>query len=280
MAASALAMLVSPSTAETFLTEVWEQRWSRYRPKPGLGWLIGAGDMPALIAAHRAAEVKPITLCRIFRGAYQEAMACTAAGDVDPGAIHDAWRGGFTVIVPELHRFWRPAIAFSQALQNTAGLRAEINLYYTPPGGVAFPPHYDTHDVFALQIFGAKVWGLYRSPKRLPYPEERFDPARVRSGDLDSPLVETTLTMGDVLYLPRGTVHAARSVALPSLHLSLGIYPALWRDIVTERPDQAVIGGRDPRCGVSPEFWAHPSPEHAPGPIGRSCENSAPRRLP
>lgn len=68
-------------------------------------------------------------------------------------------------------------------------------------------PHYDDVEVFVLQLEGSKSWKLYHPIQNLP---------REHSGDfdrdeLDEPFMELTLQPGDLMYLPRGVIHEART---------------------------------------------------------------------
>ena len=47
----------------------------------------------------------------------------------------------------------------------------QVNAYLTPPGNQGFATHYDTHDVFVLQVDGRKRWRIH--PPVLPDPLER-----------------------------------------------------------------------------------------------------------
>ena len=82
--------------------------------------------------------------------------------------------------------------------------------------------HYDTHDVFALQVDGIKRWEVFapvfpdplafqhwadvRSPNDQPTPAPAPD---------EPPVLEVTMAPGDCLYLPRGFVHRAWTPASP-----------------------------------------------------------------
>ena len=68
-------------------------------------------------------------------------------------------------------------------------------------------PHYDDVEVFVLQLEGSKSWKLYHPVQNLP---------REHSGDfdrdeLDEPFQELNLQPGDLMYLPRGVIHEART---------------------------------------------------------------------
>lgn len=83
-----------------------------------------------------------------------------------------------------------------------------------------FAPHFDDVDVFVLQLEGRKRWQVYK-----PLPGSILPRASSRDfspHEIGSPILEVVLEPGDLLYLPRGTIHQAQS--LPdhhSLHLTV-----------------------------------------------------------
>jgi bifunctional lysine-specific demethylase and histidyl-hydroxylase NO66 len=75
--------------------------------------------------------------------------------------------------------------------------------------------------VLILQIQGSKLWHLYNGVDVAPHKMSRREP--VDQAGLPSP-ADLRLEAGDVLYLPRGRVHAAEATAEPSVHLTVGIH--------------------------------------------------------
>jgi hypothetical protein len=104
----------------------------------------------------------------------------------------------------------------------------QANAYLTPGGHGGFAPHHDMHDVFVLQIHGAKTWRLY----------DRSAPAGLRgditaAGIAGEPSEILILHPGDCLYLPRGWVHAATNAGgEPSLHVTIGLLTRTWADLL------------------------------------------------
>ena len=47
-----------------------------------------------------------------------------------------------------------------------------------------FPPHYDNHDVFVMQISGTKGWRLYGVPVETPFRGEEFQLGRHEAGEV------------------------------------------------------------------------------------------------
>ncbi|MGO7984355.1 JmjC domain-containing protein, partial [Rhizobium johnstonii] len=65
---------------------------------------------------------------------------------------------GATIVLQGLHRLWPPLIDFTRLLIDDLGHPAQVNAYVTPASSQGFDPHYDTHDVFVLQVSGEKHW--------------------------------------------------------------------------------------------------------------------------
>jgi hypothetical protein len=77
--------------------------------------------------------------------------------------ILDMLADGATLVLQALHRTWPPLVAFSARLSEELGHPTQINAYITPPQNQGFAAHYDTHDVFVLQVTGRKRWRIWKS---------------------------------------------------------------------------------------------------------------------
>lgn len=132
---------------------------------------------------------------------------------------------GATLVLQGLHRLWPPLMDFARELGTDLGQPVQVNAYLTPAGNQGFATHYDTHDVFVLQVDGHKRWRIHEPV--LPDPLERQpwggyadEVAAVAEGP---PVLDVVLTPGDALYLPRGWLHSAQAQQSSSLHLTLGV---------------------------------------------------------
>ncbi len=133
---------------------------------------------------------------------------------------------GATMVLQGLHRVWPPIIAFAQQVSADLGHPVQVNAYVTPPAARGFDDHYDVHDVFVLQVEGQKRWSIrppvHESPLRdQPWTEHR---AAVQQAAMTEPMIDADLRPGDVLYLPRGTLHAATALGQISTHLTVGVH--------------------------------------------------------
>ncbi|MEV0459724.1 cupin domain-containing protein [Catellatospora methionotrophica] len=132
---------------------------------------------------------------------------------------------GATLIFQGLHRIWPPLQAFCLELARELGCAVQANAYLTPAGNQGFATHYDTHDVFVLQVAGVKHWQVHEPV--YPDPLERQPwgghADEVTASATGAPYLDHVLAEGDVLYLPRGWLHSAAAVDRTSLHITLGL---------------------------------------------------------
>nr|WP_232534304.1 cupin domain-containing protein [Plantactinospora sp. KBS50] len=160
---------------------------------------------------------------------------------------------GATLVLQGLHRIWPPLVDFTRELGLALGQPLQVNAYLTPAGSQGFATHYDTHDVFVLQVDGHKHWRIH--PPVLPDPLERQpwgghadEVSAVASGP---PALDVVLAPGDALYLPRGWLHSAQAQEAGSLHLTVGIR-ALTRYALVE--ELLALAGEDRRLRATLPF--------------------------
>ena len=152
-----------------------------------------------------------------------------AVADVDK--IRTEYRQGASIVIDSLHERWKPLAYFCRDLEQRLNHHVQANVYLTPRSSQGFAPHYDTHDVFVLQIHGTKHWRIYDSAVRLP---DRSLPHHTDRDKLAPPLYELDVRPGDVIYLPRGFVHEALTSDDESLHITIGVIAYSWFDIFQE----------------------------------------------
>ena len=153
-------------------------------------------------------------------------VGATIADQLDDTALWRKFADGATLVLQALHRTWEPVADLSTALSGELGHPVQANAYITPPQNRGFDDHYDVHDVFVLQIEGAKRWVLHEpvhpDPLRdQPWTDRRSAVAEAAKGHAH---LDVVLEPGDALYLPRGWLHAAQAQGAVSIHLTLGIH--------------------------------------------------------
>ncbi|MDX1659514.1 MAG: cupin domain-containing protein [Nitriliruptorales bacterium] len=154
----------------------------------------------------------------------------------DVGRVFQLFDDGATIALQGLHRYWAPVTRFCRELETFLSHPVQANAYVTPPGARGLNVHHDTHDVFALQTFGRKHWVVHEPAVEVPLASQGWSSDEHEPGPL---VLETDLTPGDCLYLPRGTPHAAETRGSASVHLTIGIRTIRWHDVITAALEDA-----------------------------------------
>jgi hypothetical protein len=155
---------------------------------------------------------------------------------IDPGRALDLFGAGATIVLQGLQRWWPPATRFCRQLELGLGHPMQANAYLTPAGAAGLAPHHDTHDVFVLQVAGAKLWTVREPVVDTPLPRHVSDHDAAAGQPV---LFEADMHPGDVLYLPRGFVHSAAAQQGVSLHLTIGVLATTVHDVVRLVVDRA-----------------------------------------
>jgi ribosomal protein L16 Arg81 hydroxylase len=149
--------------------------------------------------------------------------------------LHDK---GATIVLNQFHRSHVPLTELCAALELEFSAPFQTNIYLTPPHAKGFKPHFDTHDVFILQLHGSKHWRLYGTPIVLPLSGQGNEALQ---GNPGVPSLEIDLHAGDTLYIPRGLVHDAPSLDETSLHATVGVLSYTWTDLLLEALANTVL---------------------------------------
>lgn len=150
---------------------------------------------------------------------------------LDVAKIFQLFQEGSTITLAFLDTVVPSLTGFCRNLENEFSCPFQTNIYMTPPGAQGAKSHYDTHDVFVLQVAGTKKWNIYGTPVELPLPGQDFDAEIHARGELTQ---EFTLEEGDVAYVPRGVMHDAHSTDTVSLHITTGMLRYTWTDLMLE----------------------------------------------
>ena len=230
-----LAWLLHPLTVESFLNEIWgTTHYHVSRNCPGYfdGLLDGSASVDELLGLFRP----DLSLVRLVReDARKDAYVYRlAGGGFDAAAIGKDFADGYTIVLESVERYVRALASLLHSIEVELNFPTQVNAYVTPPQSQGFVTHYDEHDVVILQIRGSKIWHLYDGTDVAPHEMHRGEP--VATAALPSP-TDVRLEAGDVLYLPRGRVHAAEATSEVSVHLTLGLHAPTLHVLVTRALD-------------------------------------------
>lgn len=163
----------------------------------------------------------------------QSTLGGVALNDqIDVPALYSLWNEGATIILHSLDENDPELIPIARSLENEIGHPISFNAYLTPANSFGFKIHFDRDDVFIVQLEGTKrwkVWGDRENP--VPLTSESFADPDVPDAD---PVIDTTLRVGEVLYIPRGYKHCAMTDDETSLHVTIGVFAYRHLDAVQD----------------------------------------------
>jgi ribosomal protein L16 Arg81 hydroxylase len=246
--------LISPTPTEAFFRDYWEKRaLVVQRGQPAFfGSLLSLDEVDRVLTTLDL-KYPNVTLKNADRSVTADDY--TVEGDsLDVAKVYQLFEAGSTITLAFLENVVPTLTALCRGLEAEFSSPLQSNVYLTPPGAQGAQPHYDSHDVFVLQIAGSKAWRLYGTPVELPLRGQDFDPARHPLGPLAR---EFELQAGDVAYIPRGLVHDARSGNEVSLHITVGVLSYTWCDLLLEWVANASLNDSRFRKALPPGFARH-----------------------
>ncbi|WP_407412186.1 JmjC domain-containing protein [Acinetobacter sp.] len=143
-------------------------------------------------------------------------------------------RNGATVIANKIYN--EPLIyKFHNEVEKYTGRPALSSLYISYGGynDSSFRSHWDTRDVFVMQLKGKKLWRLHKPNYELPLPTQQSkDMEHIVTCPKTNPDFEFLLEEGDLLYVPRGWWHDPVPCGERTVHLSVGTYGVYRNDFL------------------------------------------------
>ena len=240
--------LVAPADLDDFMRHTWERRAmyvSRNENKNYYAGLLSKDIIDAWLKAGKMRYGVNVDVTSYVDGTRAtHNLNDDGSGGVDPstnetGVAHAAtvWRRfekekcSLRVLHPQRWRdpLWKQLAAMETFWKCSTG----CNAYLTPPDSQGFSPHFDDIDAFVLQLEGKKMWKVY-SPRSESEMLPRYSSPNFEQGEIGEPVLEAVLEPGDLLYMPRGTVHQACCVpGAHSLHVTISTNQFnTWADIL------------------------------------------------
>lgn len=226
--------MLHPLSSSSFLDEHWERK-PLHVPRQDPSYyrdLFSAGDLDALLAQSRprfpqiraVAKDRPFPAEDLLDGGWLR-----PGDDAQVASLYTLYSSGFTVVI-ELQKLWRPISRLCRDLDERFHHQASAELYLTPKDAQGFDLHCDQHDVFVLQIEGAKRWTVYQPTERFPTEAGLIDARSLK----ETPVIDATVEAGDLLYIPAGFPHQGATSERFSLHLTFGVLVHRWHHLLAE----------------------------------------------
>jgi hypothetical protein len=141
---------------------------------------------------------------------------------------------GASIVMNDVDSLTPGLASVSNALESAGLGKAQANVYISWQSHKAFRTHYDTHDVWAVQVEGEKDWNIWEGRAEWPIPHPAFKGQPQAHHDQARGKLRGVVKMkpGDLLYLPRGWYHDALAEAPASVHVAYGVHAPLGMDLM------------------------------------------------
>jgi ribosomal protein L16 Arg81 hydroxylase len=226
--------LIGGQTITRFNSDVRERCWAHYQgafKQPNIKELFYSVDRFETDVASSAIRTEKIDV--FVNGQLVRLVDLHHKSGRSPLAVLiDQLRGGAMVRVRDLENAVPALEQTVRMIERLFLAQCQANLYLAPAGGAGFPAHFDISDAFVVQCAGMKEWCIYedyteRNP--LPTSDTPWEPTRYQPIGME---ISVAQQEGDVLYLPRGVMHAARCTDQYSLHLTISLENLTYADVL------------------------------------------------
>lgn len=217
-------------TAEEFRTEIQGKRPYLFKSSSensGIDWglvneLIGRHD-------HTSANFKILKNGLILKYDYLEQYqeVFTTKYRTVKSKLYELMKSGASLALNKIENCWQTD-QIRRQIAHFTNRQTIVSGYAAFGSEPSFGNHWDTHDVFAVQIIGRKRWQIYAPTESNPL----YKNSSVGKEDQcqTPPVMDIMLEPGDVFYLPRGWWHEVTASGAETFHLAIGTYPPYVTD--------------------------------------------------
>ncbi len=231
--------LIRPLSTEEFRDKYWLQQHLHLQrdPEDYYDRLLNLDDIDTLLEN----ENLPPSLFRLIkegdqptRDNYSGSKKYERTNEIiaDNQKLFGYLNQGYTIEIYLAQRIIPKFTRFFDGLIGELPMRHTAKLFVTPPGTWALEAHMDQMEVFVCQLHGTKTWSLYDWPIKSPTEDQRSQFKEYTQNLEDKPAHQMTLTPGDLLYVPAGMIHKARTNDEFSVQISIGFYTNRWSDLL------------------------------------------------
>ncbi len=226
-----ISWLFAPESSEIFLKEYFNKKHfiCHNEDRRRFAELLSFQELDEILGAY-GLKFPEIRLAQLDKDV-PPVEYTTGKDRIDPLKVARLFSAGATVIYRALQHRHQNVQLLCDALAQQSTIQTQANIYLTPPNSQGFNVHWDTHDVFVIQVEGSKDWRIYEGGIPIPIKTQKFNSSKFKHGDV---IDEFTLHAGEVLYIPRGIMHAAQSTDQISLHITLGFLGYSWAELLID----------------------------------------------
>lgn len=152
--------------------------------------------------------------------------------------VYEELRDGATLIANKIKG--EPVVeSLARQIGRFTGYQVVSSAYAAFGSRDSFRAHWDTRDVFAIQLLGRKRWVVYEPSLPDPIYTQQSKDCEHAFPCPEQPAMDFVLEAGDVFYLPRGWWHNPLPLGEATFHVSLGVFPPLAMDYLAWSAKQA-----------------------------------------
>jgi ribosomal protein L16 Arg81 hydroxylase len=232
-----LESLIAPIKLKSFFARYWQKQpliVARNKPDFYKG-LITSSDFEFLVSSLTNPQDGWFSLVKERARPPAESML-SEEKLVNLSEIYGAFTEGYSLLLNQVQKRHRATGVLCRQLEIslsefgvTLSRHIGANAYLSPANSQGFSIHYDPHDVFILQLEGHKHWRLYG--RHVQFPIEP-PPVPIPRDEAGPPQKDFYVGPGDLIYIPRGFLHDAETDEESSLHVTLSVECATWRDLI------------------------------------------------
>lgn len=230
-ASSKLALVLGPVTESDFFDNYWEKTPLHISRSSAeyFSSLVSIGSFESILSSQ-ALYYPSVQLTQSNRSVDISEYSDDSRR-ILPHRLIERHHEGATIVFSQAHEKIDSLANFRRDIQSELKLRCQTNIYLSPTGQQGFNAHFDSHDVFILQVAGTKTFNFYEGGVELPFQHDCYQAGEHAVGALTQSI---PLEPGDTLYIPRGVMHDALATEQTSLHITLGVYAITLRDVLIE----------------------------------------------
>jgi hypothetical protein len=223
---------LSLTRSVNFFEDYYQQRFIKF-PEWDID-LLSLFDERDLKAAIQFLPEESEKLKLVFNGMGIPLSKIKKEGNIDFDILMRQHRGGATILFNMLCEHSNRLQLFNKHLEAIFDGNAHTNFYGTPTNSRGFKPHSDSHDVLILQVKGSKDWAFYKAKAKVLNIRKAFSDEEIELTE------EVRMEEGDLMYIPRGLLHAAKATDEISWHLTIGITGYYWSDLLRDMIEQNI----------------------------------------
>ncbi|MBP0714308.1 cupin domain-containing protein [Burkholderia sola] len=149
--------------------------------------------------------------------------------ELNKPALYDFLRQGGTLVAN--HIYDEPKFNdYAKEIAQFTGRQTVTSAYVAFGKTDSYREHWDSRDVFAVQLKGRKRWVVYAPSFEAPLYMHQSKFLEDKFPCPEEPYLDFVLEEGDVFYIPRGWWHNVTPLGEPTVHLAIGTFPAFAVD--------------------------------------------------